>query len=52
MLACGVGAVPNIGIATYLMESHATWAVAGLAGALVSAVWNYAAIRLSTGSWR
>jgi dolichol-phosphate mannosyltransferase len=52
MLACGVGAVPNIGIATYLMESHATWAVAGLAGALVSAVWNYAVTEISTGSWR
>jgi dolichol-phosphate mannosyltransferase len=50
MLACGVGAAANIGIATYLFESRAQWAVAGLAGVLVSAVWNYAVTRIYT--WR
>jgi dolichol-phosphate mannosyltransferase len=52
MVACGVGAVPNIGIATYLFETHTPWALAGLAGVLVSAVWNYAVTQLYTWRWR
>jgi len=43
LLACGVGALANVGIASYLFESsRTTWAFAALAGILVSAVWNYA----------
>lgn len=50
MAACGVGALANIGIATYLFQSRTQWAVAGLAGVLVSAVWNYAVTQTYT--WR
>jgi dolichol-phosphate mannosyltransferase len=42
LLVCGVGAVANVGIATYLFASRTQWLLAALAGILVSAVWNYA----------
>lgn len=48
MLACSVGAVANVGIATYLFENHSGWMVAALAGVLVGAVWNYAVTQLYT----
>ncbi len=41
-LACGVGALANINIASMLYNSNQTWWVSGLAGALLSVVWNYA----------
>lgn len=48
VLACSVGAVANIGIATYLFENRTEWALAALAGILVGAVWNYAVTQLYT----
>jgi dolichol-phosphate mannosyltransferase len=48
MLACSVGALANVGIATYLFESQTTWFLAALAGVLVGAVWNYAVTQLYT----
>lgn len=39
---CGVGALANVGIATTLFSGHATWWIAGIAGAAMSVVWNYA----------
>ncbi len=51
-LACSVGAVANVGIATYLF--HATpeggpwWVVSAAAGILVGAVWNYAVTAVYT----
>jgi dolichol-phosphate mannosyltransferase len=42
MLVCGIGAAANVGVASYLFEHDAAWALAGLAGILVGAVWNYA----------
>lgn len=47
-LICGTGAVANIGVGTLLYSGHATWWVAGVAGATVGAVWNYAASSLLT----
>jgi dolichol-phosphate mannosyltransferase len=50
-LVCSVGALANVGIATLLFDhEHALWWVAGLAGAAMSAVWNYAVSSLVT--WR
>jgi dolichol-phosphate mannosyltransferase len=46
--ACGIGAVANIGIATYLFKNRTEWALAALAGILVGAVWNYAVTQLYT----
>ncbi len=48
---CSVGAVANIGISALLLNAqHEMWWVAGLAGAAMSLVWNYAAG--STLTWR
>lgn len=41
-LACSVGAVANIDTASWLYKTNETWWIAGLAGALLSIVWNYA----------
>jgi dolichol-phosphate mannosyltransferase len=46
--ACSVGALANIGIASFLFERRARWFVAALAGILVGAVWNYAVTTLYT----
>jgi dolichol-phosphate mannosyltransferase len=49
-VVCGIGAVANVGIATWVYNGQAIWWLAGLAGAMVGAVWNYAAS--STFVWR
>ncbi len=41
-LACSVGALGNIGIASYLFAQDSTWVLASLSGIVVGAVWNYA----------
>jgi dolichol-phosphate mannosyltransferase len=41
-LICAVGALSNIGIATWLYSNTPTWWLAGLLGSIVGAVWNYA----------
>ena len=38
---CSVGAVANVGVATWLFEDNQLWWIAGLAGAAMGAVWNY-----------
>lgn len=48
MLACSIGALANVGIATYLFENRTQWMLAALAGVLVSAVWNYAVSQIYT----
>jgi dolichol-phosphate mannosyltransferase len=49
-LLCSVGALANINIASWLFQRQSVWWVAGLAGALVGVVWNYAAS--NTFVWR
>lgn len=39
---CGTGAVANVGVASWAFWSGSRWWVAGLAGSLIGAVWNYA----------
>ncbi len=41
-LICSIGAVANVGIATYVFSTDQTWWVAGIAGVVVGSVWNYA----------
>lgn len=41
-LVSAVGAIANIGIASWLYANDSVWWLAGIAGALMSAVWNYA----------
>ncbi|MCO4055562.1 MAG: glycosyltransferase family 2 protein [Bosea sp.] len=38
---CSVGAIANVGVATWLFEGDQLWWIAGLAGAAMGAVWNY-----------
>jgi len=49
-LICTVGAVANVGVASFAFTSHYTWWVAGAAGAVVGSVWNFAMSAVFT--WR
>jgi dolichol-phosphate mannosyltransferase len=40
---CSIGALANIDIASSLFRRERLWWAAGLAGALIGVVWNYAA---------
>jgi dolichol-phosphate mannosyltransferase len=51
ILICGVGAVANVGLASFLFgNGRSSWWVAGIAGAAMSSVWNYAVSAVFT--WR
>jgi dolichol-phosphate mannosyltransferase len=39
---CAVGAVANVGIASYMFSADQKWWLAGIIGVVVGAVWNYA----------
>jgi dolichol-phosphate mannosyltransferase len=43
MAACSIGAVANVGVATYIHSGSVNWLVSGLAGILVGTIWNYGA---------
>jgi dolichol-phosphate mannosyltransferase len=47
---CSVGAVANVGVASWIYGEHPTWWLAGTAGALMGGVFNYVAS--STFTWR
>jgi dolichol-phosphate mannosyltransferase len=49
-LICAVGAVGNVGIAAYVFAAGQVWWLAGIAGAVVGSVWNYAVSSVLT--WR
>jgi dolichol-phosphate mannosyltransferase len=38
---CAIGAISNVGIATWIYDNDARWWLAGLGGALIGAVWNF-----------
>jgi dolichol-phosphate mannosyltransferase len=50
VLACSVGGIANIAVASYAVEANAAWLPATLAGTVVGAIWNYALT--STYTWR
>jgi dolichol-phosphate mannosyltransferase len=39
---CGMGVVANVGIADFVFDRAYGWWLAGAAGAVIGAVWNYA----------
>ncbi len=41
-LVCAVGAISNVGVAAFIYHGNHNWWLAGLAGVLMGAVWNYA----------
>jgi dolichol-phosphate mannosyltransferase len=47
---CSVGLIPNVSIFRLLQGSDNAWWIAGIAGALMSSVWNYAVSAVVT--WR
>jgi dolichol-phosphate mannosyltransferase len=49
-VVCSVGLIGNVGIAHYTFHADQAWWVAGAVGAVVGAVWNYAASSVFT--WR
>jgi dolichol-phosphate mannosyltransferase len=48
VVACSVGALANVGIASWIFETHSLWLLFALAGILVGAVWNYAVTAVYT----
>lgn len=49
-LTCSLGALANVGVASYLFKRHALWELSALAGVIVGAVWNYA--MTATYTWK
>lgn len=47
---CSVGALANIGVGAWINGAHQLWWVAGIAGAVIGASWNFGASSLLT--WR
>jgi dolichol-phosphate mannosyltransferase len=45
---CSIGVVANVGLAMLIYNWGKMWLIAGLAGALVGSVWNYAATSVLT----
>lgn len=45
-----IGAVANVGVANFLFVQNTSWVLAGIAGILVGAVWNYGVSAIFT--WR
>jgi dolichol-phosphate mannosyltransferase len=41
-LICAIGAISNVGIATWIYDYDSVWWIAGLGGALIGTVWNFA----------
>jgi len=50
MLACSLGTLGNVGIASYLFNRHTFWALSALVGIVVGTVWNYA--MTATFTWK
>jgi len=49
-LVCGTGAVANVGLGSWVFAMNHQWALAGVAGAIVGSIWNFAVSTLVT--WR
>jgi dolichol-phosphate mannosyltransferase len=47
---CSIGALSNIGVASYLFTDNQSWWLAGIIGGVLGAVWNYAMTSVFT--WR
>ena len=49
-LACSVGAIANVGVASYIFADGIAWLPSALAGIVVGTVWNYSTTRFYV--WR
>jgi dolichol-phosphate mannosyltransferase len=52
MLACGIGAASNVGVASYIYNDSGLWLFSSLAGILVGLMWNYVTSSLFVWSHR
>ena len=43
MAACSIGALANVGVASYIHGGYGNWVLSALAGIVVGTVWNYGA---------
>ena len=41
LVICAIGAISNVGIATWIYGYDSKWWLAGLGGALIGTVWNF-----------
>jgi dolichol-phosphate mannosyltransferase len=41
-LSCAIGAVANVAVASYIFAAYPVWWLAGISGAALSSIWNYA----------
>ena len=48
MVVCGIGGIANVGVAARIFSNNGGWWLSGIAGALVSSVWNYGVTSLFT----
>jgi dolichol-phosphate mannosyltransferase len=48
ILACSIGVVANVGIASYIFTLDSRWVLAAIAGIAVGVVWNYVITRIYT----
>src|SRR5580704_17169593 len=49
-LACSLGALMNVSLAKFLLDSHVAWYMAGILGMAAGSVWNYGVNTVMT--WR
>ena len=47
-VVCSVGVIANVGVANFVFHQDYRWWLAGIAGAIVGTVWNYAASAIFT----
>jgi dolichol-phosphate mannosyltransferase len=40
-IVCAIGAISNVGIATWIYDYDSRWWIAGLSGAIIGTVWNF-----------
>ncbi len=48
VLACSIGGVMNVAVASFIFKSYGTWVIGALGGILVGSMWNYAVTKFFT----
>ncbi|MDE2304465.1 MAG: glycosyltransferase family 2 protein [Gammaproteobacteria bacterium] len=48
VLACSVGGVMNVAVASFIFKSYGTWVLGALGGIVVGSMWNYAVTKFFT----
>ena len=48
VLACSIGGVMNVTVASFIFKSYGTWVIGALGGILVGSMWNYAVTKFFT----